>query len=176
MNVQRLEEFQISKTIQKAIRRLMVRCFGDYPGNRIYLKQLPDFRYLVWETDQLIAHMAVEHRMVSNNGTPFRIFGIADLCVAAEFQHQKHASHLLQLLEKLGQQNGVDFIVLNATEHQLYQNNGYDLVENTCTWMVIQSHQTIGVVRRRLDQTLMVKALSDKEWQSGHLDFLGYAF
>lgn len=176
MMVQRLEEFQISDDVRKSIRRLMESCFADYPGNRIYFKQLPNFRYLVWENDQLIAHMAVEHRMISNNGIPFQIFGIADLCVATEFQHQKHASHLLQLLEELGRKNGIDFVVLNATEFQLYKNNGFQLVENICTWLVIQSHRTIGVVRRRLDQSLMVKALGEKQWQAGDLDFLGYAF
>lgn len=176
MKVQRQEEFQISESVQKDIRQLMESCFSNYPGDRIYLKQLPDFRYLIWEGRQLIAHMAVEHRMVNNQGEPFRIFGITDLCVAADFQHQKHASHLLRLLEDLAKQNGIDFIILNAVEHQLYQNNGYQLVENTCTWLLIQSHKTIGVVRRRLSQSLMVKALGDKEWKAGDLDFLGYAF
>lgn len=176
MKIQRLEEFQISETVRKAIRRLMEGCFSDYPGDRIYLKQLPDFRFLTWEKDQLIAHMAVEHRMVCNEGEAFRIFGIVDLCVAAPFQHQKHASHLLEKLETLGQSHGIDFILLNAKEHQLYLNHGYQLVENTCTWVLIQSHKTIGVVRRRLDQSLMVKPLGEKKWQSGHLDFLGSVF
>lgn len=176
MKVQRLEEFQISETEQKAIRRLLESSFSEYPGDRIYLKQLPDFRYLVWDKDEIIAHMAVEHRMINNSGDPCRIFGIVDLCVAEPYQHQKYATQLLQQLEELGEQHQVDFVVLTAKEHQLYQNNGYQLVENTCTWLLIQSHQTIGVVRRRLEQCLMVKALGEKKWQAGHMDFLGYAF
>jgi hypothetical protein len=36
----------------------------------------------VWAGENLIAQMGVEHRVITNNGVPLRIFGAIDLCVA----------------------------------------------------------------------------------------------
>ena len=79
MHIQRLEEFQINRTVQAQIGQLLKECFPDYPEGRSYFRQLPDFRYLAWKDQQLVGHMGIEHRMINNDGQTLRIFGIIDL-------------------------------------------------------------------------------------------------
>lgn len=176
MELQRLEEFQIDAQTEAAIAGLLCECFPEYPQGRTYYKQLPDFRYLCWKAEQLIAHMAVEHRMINNAGAVYRIFGIADLCVAEAFQHQKLASRLLTELSLLGERHRVDFLMLMAKDHGLYLSNGFQLVANTCQWLLINEHRSFGIAHRRVPASLMVKALGEKEWKPGLADFLGHVF
>ena len=108
MRVERLEEFQIEPSVHQAIGTLLRHAFPEYPDGRSFLKQIPDFRFLVWEDTQLIAHAAVEHRLICNDECPLRIFGIADLCVDSGFQHQRIATRLLLELETLGRIHGIE--------------------------------------------------------------------
>ncbi|MEM1323221.1 MAG: GNAT family N-acetyltransferase [Bacteroidota bacterium] len=176
MRIQRIEEFKISRRKRKAIGELLGRCFPEYPGQRTYYKQIPAFRYLVWADQRLVGHLAVEHRMMNVGGEIASIFGIVDLCVDQEFQSRKIASQLLQTLEDLGRKHKIDFLVLAAQEYELYENNGFHLVSNTCRWLMINEHQTLGVNHRSIDDCLMVKALGSKQWKSGLVDFLGHVF
>jgi GNAT superfamily N-acetyltransferase len=176
MHIQRIEEYLISEPLRQSIRKLLVDCFREYPGDRIYFKQLPDFRYLAWDEEELAGHMAVEHRVINNDGQVLRIFGVVDLCVAEAFQHRKLATQLLREIETFGRQCQVDFLMLAAKEKDLYESNGFRAVDNLCHWLLIQSHQTIGVVRRSLANSLMVKPLGEKEWKAGRVDFLGPIF
>ena len=176
MKLQRLHEYEIDEDTETAIAGLLNDCFPEYPRGRIYYKQLPDFRFLCWEKKALIAHMAVEHRMISNDGQPCRIFGIADLCVAEAFQHRRLASRLLSELTLLGLRHRIDFLLLMAKDHSLYESNGFQPATNTCQWLMIHEHCTLGIAHRRIESSLMVKVLSKKEWQPGLVDFLGYVF
>lgn len=176
MIVQRIEEFQIDEATHRTIWRLLQEAFPGYPEERSFFKQLPDFRYLLWEGDELAAHMAVEHRLINNADQLLYIFGVVDLCVAASFQQQKLASRLLEELTQLGKQHRIDFIVLQANEAKLYENNGFQLQENLCQWLLITQNKTLGVARRRIEQSLMVKPLGHKVWKPGLVDFLGHVF
>ena len=120
--------------------------------------------------------MAVEHRMINISGTLAKIFGVADLCVAQAFQDRKIASNLLQALEDLGRQHDIDFIILTAANHKLYENNGFQIVNNTFRWLMINEHQTLGVGHRRIDDCMMVKPLGQLTWKEGLIDLLGYVF
>ncbi|MCB0551683.1 MAG: GNAT family N-acetyltransferase [Phaeodactylibacter sp.] len=176
MKFQRLPEFEIDEATENAIAGLLGECFPEYPQGRTYYKQLPDFRFLCWENDALIAHMAVEHRMINNDGQAFRIFGVVDLCVAEAFQHRRLASRMLSELALLGLRHRVDFLLLMAKDHGLYLSNGFQLVTNTCQWLMISEYRTLGIAHRRVKSSLMVKALGKKEWRPGLVDFLGYVF
>jgi len=176
MEIRRIEEFEIDPTIEKSIQELLRKCFVEYPRNRTYYKQIPSFRYLVYKEKELIGHMAVEHRMMNIGGIVAKVFGVVDICISTDFQHQKVGSTLLQSLEDLGKKHAIDFIVLIAQDHQFYQSNGYHLHTNTCRWLMINEHQTLGVNHRNIDDSLMIKTLGDKKWNQGLVDFLGYAF
>ncbi len=176
VQVQRLEEFQIPRKTQRAIADLLQLCFPGYPAGRSYFKQLPTFRFLVWYQDFLVAHMAVEHRLLNNAGSLFTIFGIVDLCVHPDFQHRKLGSRLIMEVETLGKVHDIDFLVLLARDFDLYQTHGFVPVANDCQWVVIHDHHTYGVANRSLGEGLMVKPLGQQPWAQGLVDFLGHIF
>ncbi|NRA51472.1 MAG: GNAT family N-acetyltransferase [Phaeodactylibacter sp.] len=170
--VERKEEFSLSTHQQRGIQRLLKDAFPGYP-DRTFYRQLPDFRYLGYHEDKLMAHMAVEHRLLHNAGDLHQVFGIMDLCVDPMFQRRRIGSYLLEQISTLGQANGIDFLVLIAGQHQLYLDNGFQLVSNPCIWMMISGNQSLGLTRRSVNHSLMVKPLSGKQWQEGLVDFLG---
>lgn len=176
MEIERIEEFNITVTQKKEIHQLLAACFPGYPKGRTYYKQLPNFRYLVYHQKKLVGHLAVEHRMIAVDQTPCVIFGVVDICVALDFRQQQVAATLLQQLEQLGAENNIDFILLTATEPELYLKNGYQLYSNTCRWLFINEHQTLGVKNRHLAEALLVKPLKEKKWSTGIVDFLGTVF
>ncbi len=176
VRIDRKEECLIAPAVLEQIAALLSEAFPDYPPGQSYYKQLPHFRLLAWRESRLVGHLAVEHRLISNDGRPLRIFGIADLCVAADHQHKKIASCLLLELETLGRVNGIEFLVLLAKDHELYLRNGFQAVDNPCQWLMVQRFRTLGVVRRSLGGSLLVKPLGDRAWSGGVVDFLGHVF
>ncbi len=176
MEIERIEEFFIGKKLNQKIEALFKECFPDYPSGRTFFKQLPNFRFLAWEDETLIGHLAVEHRIINVDGQLFKIFGIADLCVKQAFQSQKIASQLIYQLQELGKYNRIDFLVLIANDHRFYLQHDFLLTKNTCRWVLIQNFETLGIAKRKIPQSLMVKSLNNKDWPSGIADFLGYVF
>jgi GNAT superfamily N-acetyltransferase len=176
MQIEFVPEYKISNNVHKIVNQLLVESFPDYPLDRSYYKLPPQFRYPVWEDNNLIAQMGVEHRAIANTGIPARIFGSIDLCVTSSYRSQKIATTLLKQLEELGRTSGIDFLVLFADDYRLYAQNGYQRVTNICRWMKIDEHQTLGVGEESLSDCMMVKQLDKQIWQDGIVDLLGYLF
>lgn len=176
MRIEVIPEYKISNDVHKIVNQLLVESFPDYPLDRSYYKLLPQFRYLVWEDNNLIAQMGIEHRVITNTGIPARIFGSIDLCVASSYRSQKIATTLLQQIEELGKMSGIGFLVLFADDDRLYAKNGYRRVTNICHWMKIDEHQTLGIGEESLSDCMMVKQLGERVWQDGIVDLLGYLF
>ena len=176
MKIRRFEEFKINKKQHFEISELLKLCFSSYPSNRSFYKQFPSFRYLVFEEKKLIAHLAIIHRMIKVGEENFIIFGVSDLCVHPDFQQKKIASVLLDDLEILGKKHKIDFITLIAQEQKFYKKNGFKVYNNDCRWLIINEIQSLGLAQRNLDNALMVKALSEKKWREGMVDFLGCLF
>ena len=75
MEFVRTIEFDIKPDTHKQIIELRNLCFPDHKSDRSYHKQLPHFRYLVYDDDSLIGHMGVDHRALSLGDSVFKIFG-----------------------------------------------------------------------------------------------------
>lgn len=176
MITKRIEEFQISTATHQQIQILFASCFPEYPKDRTYFKQVPTFRYLVWESEQLIGHLGVDHRIIRVGNQLVSIMGIVDLCIDPAFQSKKIASNLIQKLNELAQQHQIDFLVLVTADHNYYRKHGFQLVQNICRWLIINNHQMLGIGHRRIEESLMVKAIGDKKWNDGMIDFLGHIF
>jgi len=176
MNIKRIEEFKLTNQQHQNIGILLKECFSAYPADRSFYKQLPSFRFLVSEKKIIIAHLAIVHRIVKIEEENFTIFGVSDLCVHPDFQHQKIASMLLEELEKLGKKNNIDFVLLIAQDQKFYKKNGYKTFDNNCRWLIINETQSLGIAQRNLDHALMTKSLNGKKWKKGMVDFLGSLF
>lgn len=173
--LERVEEFALTEPQQRDIQQLLKNAFPGYP-DRTFYRQLPDFRYLGYQEERLMAHLAVEHRLLHNAGQLVKVFGVMDLCVDPLFQRRRIASYLLDQLTGLGQTHQIDFLVLLASQHQLYLDNGFQLVSNPCVWMIINGDQCLGLTRRSVKNSLMVKPLGGRQWKEGLVDFLGAMF
>lgn len=176
MTIKRIEEFKITNLQHQNIGLLLKTCFSAYPDNRSFYKQYPSFRFLVFENKSIIAHLAIVHRLVKVEEENFTIFGVSDLCVHPDFQHQKIASILLEKLETLSKKNNIDFILLIAQDQKFYKKNGFKSFNNNCRWLIINETQSLGIAQRNLDHALMIKPLTDKKWNKGTVDFLGNLF
>lgn len=175
MVIERIEEYRISQTTSSHIQKLLQQAFWQFPAHRIYYKQVPHFRFLVWELEQLIAQVGIEFRVISLNSQPVRIFGVMDLCVDVEYRSKRIGTKLLQKVEEEGRTYGIDFILLFAGDQRLYKSQGYQQTNNTCKWLLINNHQSLGIVHRNIN--LMVKQIGYKPWQAGVLaDLLGFVF
>lgn len=176
MKIQRIEEFKINKKQHLEISELLKLCFSSYPSNQSFYKQFPSFRFLVFEEKKLIAHLAIIHRLIKVGEDSAVIFGVSDLCVHPDFQHKKIASILLEKLENLGTKHKIDFITLIAQEQSFYKKNGFQAINNNCRWLIINETQSLGLAQRNLENALMIKPLTKKNWGDGMVDFQGCLF
>jgi predicted acetyltransferase len=171
-----VNDFEIPQEKREALRVLLNSCFPDYFIQREYFKQIPKFRYFVWDEEKLVAQMGVEDRVINVEGDIARIFGVIDLCVEDGYRSHNMATNLIEMLENLGRKNGIDFIILFADDHRLYRKNGFKLVSNICRWLVIDELRSVEIFEKRLTNCFMVKSLSQKPWKNGQVDLLGYLF
>ena len=176
MKIKRFIEFEISSDIHSQIIKLKNKCFPDFQKPRSYYKQLPHFRYIVFEGKTLIGHMGVDHRVILMGETPKHIFGIIDLCIDIKFQNKKIASTLLRKITVLGSENNIDFIILLTKDSRLYKKNNFKTISAYCSWLRINDHKNFGVGFENIKNEIMIKELGKNKWENKPLDFLGYLF
>lgn len=177
MHLEKIEEYNIDTTTQQKIHQLLQDSFGAFPKDRIFLKQVPTFRLLLWDNNVLVAQCAIVFRTVSLDRKPLRIFGIMDLCVDKAYQNQKIGSKILQKIETIAHESNIDFILLFGGTQDFYLQNGFQLVENDCRWVLMKDYKTMGIMTREIPQTLLIKSISKKNWnEEALLDLMGFVF
>jgi predicted N-acetyltransferase YhbS len=177
IHIQKRAEYSVGRTTHQKIAALFVKCFGGYPRDQSYYRQLPSFRFLAWEDGTLVGQMGVDYRLVSLDGQTVRIFGIVDICVDPDHQSRRIASSMLAELEKVARRTGVDFLLLFASSHELYTKNKFRVVKNKCRWMLVTNNESIGIVQRSLEDSILVKPTGNIKWDNDAvLDLLGTAF
>jgi GNAT superfamily N-acetyltransferase len=178
LSINVVHDFEIPQEQKETLRVLLHSCFPDYFIDREYTKQIPKFRYLVWDEHKLIAQMGIEDRAINIDGEIARIFGAIDLCVSEGYRSNNIATNLLRMLEDLGRKNGIEFIILFADDHRLYERHGYKRVNNICRWLAIddENFRSFYIFERALSDCFMMKNLSSKPWKDGVVDLIGYLF
>ena len=175
MEVIRTIEFDISAKVHQQITELQHASFNTQIL-RSYFKQLPHFRYLVFNEDLLVGHMGVDHRMISVEDSVFSIFGVIDLCVRQNYQQQGIASKLLTLLTQLAREKAIDFLFLVARDRRIYLKNGFQAFNQECQWLGIEDHHNCGILTETIEEGFMIKSTGNKSWHGGTIDLLGYMF
>ena len=168
-------EHDIDPGLHGQITTLKNESFPGHEKPRSYYKQLPHFRFLVFDSAQLIGHLGIDHRVISVGDDVFTIFGITDLCVEANYRRQGIASRMLTEVFDLGSDKHIDFLFLLANDHRLYLKNGFTPLSSYCTWLRISDHKNYGVTIEWLDE-LLIKQIGHKEWSQKPIDLLGYLF
>ena len=177
MHLEKIEEYAINTITKQKIQDLLQNAFGQFPKDRIFLKQAPNFRLLAWHDNDLIAQSAIVFRMIALDKMPFRIFGIMDLCVNKAYQNQKIGSKIINEIEKIAKKSHIDFILLFGGTKDFYLQNGFQLVQNDCRWVLIKNYRTMGIMTRQIPETLLIKPTSNKQWNNDALlDLMGFVF
>lgn len=176
MDIERIEEYCLSRQTRDEISELLQKCFSDYPEGQIFYRQAPQFRLLAREKKSLVGHMGVEYRYIMADNNPFAIFGISDLCIQKDFRRRRVGASLIKELEVLGKKADVDFLVLVARDQGFYQKQGFISVPNRCRWVILTKGSTLGVAQRNLQDSLMIKPLGKTDWPDGIVDFMGHLF
>ncbi len=176
LKLEMIEEFRLTDKLRSQLRNLLHKNFPEFFETHVYTKQVATFRVLVWKETDLIAQIAIDHRVVSIDGKPASIFGIVDLCVSESQRSNGIAKNLLEYVENLAKGHNIDYLILFADDHRVYNRFGFQLCNCSCRWTGIHEHKTIGVLNEELGDCLMVKPLEDKKIPIKSLDLLGYLF
>ncbi|MCR8849797.1 GNAT family N-acetyltransferase [Rossellomorea sp. SC111] len=176
IEINRVSEFDINKDIHQPLQQLLCECFGkDYPEDRIYFKQKPHLRFLAYVEERLVGHIACDYRVMNLNGRRINVLSLIDVCVSAANRSRGIASQLLKEAEGFCRNRDIDYILLFADHPNVYERNGYKKVQNRCKWLKIDDEtQTSAGIGYEVINELMVKAVSEKGWEEGELDLLGY--
>lgn len=176
MEITKINEYDIDVELEKRILNLLIECFpGIYPEDRIYYKQIPHFRYLAFDKNILIGHVALDYRVMNLNGIIIRVLGIVDICIKEEYRGKGIASKLLKTIENFSVAHKLDFLLLFTDIEPFYLKNGFISVNNTCKWTKIDEHKTLGIGEEIIKE-LMIKQTGNIVWKDGYLDMLGYMY
>lgn len=176
LKIEQVDEYAIDADTAQQIGHLLEESFPAYPQDRIYFRQVPTFRLIVKSEDQIIGQVGIDFRIMNNDNQLLRTFGIVDLCVRESARHKGIAAALIDRVESIGRNHDIDFLILWAKDQPFYEKRGFQEVNNPCRWLLIQNHQSYGLVHRRFGEGLMVMRLAEKEWRNGTLDYLGHIF
>ena len=176
MKIKKFIEFEISPDLHKQITKLKNKCFPDSQKPYSYYKQLPHFRFLVFKDEKLIGHMGIDHRVILVWDSPKYIFGIIDLCIDINYRSKNIASTLLEKITILGERNNIDYLLLFANNHRLYNKNNFKPISTYCSWLKINNHKNYGVAFEEIKNEIMIKELGQNKWENKPIDFLGYLF
>ncbi|MEZ4886447.1 MAG: GNAT family N-acetyltransferase [Chitinophagales bacterium] len=175
-----LNEFQIDTPTSMALNTLLQKSFPEveYEG-RDYFKQLPHYRILAKEGEQIIGQMGIDFRVMNLNGKVVNVFGVVALCVDSDFQGKGIGTKLMLEFEAIAKRypNRIDALFLVTDLPQYYERLGYKTSTLHITWLKIHQHQNYGLGKELItDVYFMYKMISDKVWEDGELDLLGYMY
>ncbi|MEM7014943.1 MAG: GNAT family N-acetyltransferase, partial [Verrucomicrobiota bacterium] len=162
MPIRRYIEHEIPPSLHVSIAQIRNECFPEAKIDRSYAKQLPHFRYLAFDQDQLVGQMGVDHRMISVGSEVLSIFGIIDLCVTEPSRGHGFASTMIHEVTQLAEAAKSDFLFLIADDHRIYIKNGFQSISPFVSWMRIDEHRNYGVVVERLEDEVMIKQIGAK--------------
>ncbi|NRA63953.1 MAG: GNAT family N-acetyltransferase [Pseudobacteriovorax sp.] len=174
--IHKQDEYELSKIQREDLQILLRESFPDFLNQRIYYKQLPHFRLLAYDNETLVGQVGVDHRVIRIGSSIRRIFGIIDLCTKSEYRGQGIARDLLQKLEGMAQNSGIDCLILFADDQRIYKSFGFNSYDNKLQWLAINEHQSLSVKQESLGEYFMVKVLGANPWNSDDVDLLGYMF
>lgn len=129
MNICTIEDTELDAGLTGKIRNLLYTCFPYEPKfqDRLFLNEKPDFRYIVYEEEQLIAHSAVYEKKIRTTGTEEFFIGIGEVCVVPGYRKQGITKRVLSRIER-DYSNTTLFMLLGSLLY--YRSSGYEKKNN----------------------------------------------
>lgn len=177
MRYERICESDMDQALRAEISGLLQAAFEGYPPNRSHYKQLPSFRILGFDGDRLAAHCAVDYRMVSVNSQGMAVFGLSDLCVQDAVRGKGAGSGLIGAVHEVAASARAEWLLAFSASDEFYTKNGFQPLDITCRWMLLQGERSWGLLQRRMPDILFVRRVSaEGDWPLGVLDLMGPVF
>jgi predicted acetyltransferase len=171
MNIQYLKDTDVSVELDKKIRTLLCNCFIKDQDTAIFKRQryyneMPKHRYILWDQDELIAHVAVHNKEVLINDVPYPICGIAEVCVHPGYRKQGMVKIILEKIHLARMEIGDAYSILFGDE-EVYLSSSYRVVDNLKALDLNQEWNITGHT--------MVHVLN-KKWPEGEVKLVGIPF
>ena len=176
MYIERHLESEISSDTHRAIQALRNSCFIEHAVPRSYGKQLPHFRILASDDQELVGHVGVDHRVMRFGDQVCSVFGVVDLCVAEDMRGKGIGGALLSRIEEYARRGRIDVMFLLCYKPELYLSQGFRRLDAECNYLGIDEHKNLGVLSEHLSGEIMIKSFGMDQLPTGPIDFLGYMF
>ncbi|MGX9415843.1 GNAT family N-acetyltransferase [Vibrio sp. WJH972] len=171
MIYQHINDSDVSETLDQQLRELLSLCFVSGNDEEIFKKQryyndMPQHRYMLWQGDELAAHIAVHEKQVIIDEQPSAICGIAEVCVHPKYRKLGLVKRLLKEVHLDRTQRGDAFSILFGDE-EVYGSSGYQCIHNLKALNPNQEWTVTGHT--------MVLSLN-KQWPSIEVKLVGIPF
>lgn len=171
MNIQYLRDADVTDALDQKIRDLLSTCFVKNQDAEIFKRQrcyyeMPAHRYLLWQQDNLIGHIAVHDKKILIDDIEHSISGIAEVCVAPQFRKQGAVKAILKKVHQDRIDYGDAYAILFG-DSEIYASSGYCLVNNLKALNHNKEWNTTGHT--------MVYALT-KNWPTSSVKLIGIPF
>ncbi|MCK6261751.1 GNAT family N-acetyltransferase [Vibrio sp. ZSDE26] len=171
MIYQYIEDKNVTPEMDEKLRGLLSASFLNRNDSEIFsrqrfLKEMPQHRYLFWDDETLIAHIAVHDKQVMIDEVSYPVCGIAEVCVHADYRKQGLVKKLLNHVHQDGLASGYAFSILFGDEN-VYGSSGYQHADNL---------KLFGLTKEwvSLDNLLMLAL--NKQWPEQEVRLSGIPF
>jgi predicted N-acetyltransferase YhbS len=175
MQIERVDETQLTPSDDALINTLLKRSFGGGFGNRSFHQQRHTLRLLLRQDKMVIGHMALCYRAVRLGDILHNIMGLAEVASDPDFRGQGVASRLMTAAIAEAKATQAAFFLLLG-DQPLYTGNGFRAASNPITHVDYDQART-GSVHQAVRDQLMVLPLHNTPWDdTATLDLLGHKF
>ena len=175
MQIERIEEYNLTSEDEGQINTLLVRAFNEDFGDRSYHQQRHHIRFITRDGDKIIGHMALCYRSIRMGDALVRVIGLAEVSTDPDHQGRGIASALMAETLKEARASQADFFLLFGVR-PMYAGNGFRNVPNHTIHTRLYGART-GEVATAPEPHLMVLQLRDIEWDdAAPIDLLGFSF
>lgn len=173
MNIFCVNEYELNSQHKKEIAELLDVAFDGYPSGQTYYRQLPSFRFIGEDGNQLVLHSSIDHRMIQIGDQKYEVWGLVDFCVHPKYQKMGWGKKFMKKVLGMAKKNDIAFLILTSDQSNFYEKVGFESKTVRARWLAIHQQGTFGIHERRLKNSLYVLPLKKNKWPEGTVDFLG---
>ncbi|MGF1694437.1 GNAT family N-acetyltransferase [Vibrio lamellibrachiae] len=171
MIYQYIEDHKVTEELDQKLRSLLSASFVNGQDSEVFSRQRfynepPQHRYMIWNEEELVAHVAVHDKQVLINDEAHSICGIAEVCVHSDYRKQGLVKRLLDNIHQDRTERGDAFSVLFG-DVEVYGSSGYECKSNITVFNPEKEWVAAGKV--------MAYALN-QSWPEGEVKLIGIPF